>query len=152
VTPLYQSRQFSWVMLITFALMLGAIAILSLGEAEGGAPWWVYPFMLAVPLVFGVMTVTVTYETLEIRCLLGFPRRRIPIARIRSCATFRGRWFAALDAGVHPNRGEFRMNGRRGIVVTLDAGLPVTVSAPDPDELLRAVEKARAHLPKHGGA
>ncbi len=152
MTPLYQSRQISWVMLGICIVMLVFIGVLSLGDPGEGAPWWVYTVMLATPVIFGVMTVTVTYEELKIRCLFGFPGRRIPISRIRSCATFQGRWLANLEAGVHPQRGEFRMSGRRGVVVTLDSGLPVIISAPDPDELLKAVEKARAHLPQRSGA
>jgi hypothetical protein len=152
VTPLYRSRQFSWVMLIVIPAMLVYIGVASIGDPGGGAPWWVYPFMLLMLVAFSAITVTVTYEEVRIRCPLGWPRRRVPIARILACSTFERKWFSTLDTGIRPGRGEYRVNGRRGVVLTLDSGLPVIISAPDPDELRRAVEKARARLPKHGGA
>ena len=152
MTPLYQSRQFSWVMLIVIPAMLVYIGVASYGGPEGEAPLWVYPIMLLTMIAFSSMTVTVTYEEVRIRCPLGWPRRRVPIARIIACTPFERKWFSTLDTGIKPSRGEFRMNGRRGVALTLDAGLPVIISAPNPDELRRAVEKARARLPKHGGA
>lgn len=152
MTPLYQSRQYSWVMLIVIPAMLVYIGVAGYGDPEGGAPWWIYPVMLLTLIAFGSMKVTVTYEEVRIRCPLGWPRRLVPIARINACTPFERKWFSTLDTGVRPGRGEFRMSGRRGVVLTLDTGLPVIVSAPDPDKLRRAVEKARARLPKHGGA
>ncbi|MDO9695528.1 MAG: hypothetical protein Q7W56_12430 [Candidatus Latescibacteria bacterium] len=152
MTPLYQSRQYSWVMLIVIPALLVYIGVAGHGDPEGGAPWWIYPVMLLTLIAFGSMTVTVTYEEVRIRCPLGWPRRRVPIARISACTPFQRKWFSILDTGIRPARGEFRMNGRRGVVLTLDSGLPVIVSAPNPDELRRAVEKARDRLPKHGGA
>jgi hypothetical protein len=139
-------------MLIVIPALLIYIGVAGRGDPEGGAPWWVYPFMLLTLVAFSAMTVTVTYEEVGIRCPLGWPRRRVPIAQILTCSTFERKWFSILDTGVRPGRGEFRMSGRRGVVLTLDSGLPVIISAPNPDELRRAVEKARARLPKHGGA
>jgi hypothetical protein len=139
-------------MLIVIPAMLVYIGVAGYGDPEGGAPWWIYPVMLLTLIAFGSMKVTVTYEEVRIRCPLGWPRRLVPIARINACTPFERKWFSTLDTGVRPGRGEFRMSGRRGVVLTLDTGLPVIVSAPDPDKLRRAVEKARARLPKHGGA
>ncbi len=151
MTPLYRSRQYNWAMLVIIAAMLVFIGVASSGDPEGGAPWWVYPFLILTPVALGAMTVTVTYQEVQVRCLLGWPRRSVPIAQVRACTTFERKWFSALDTGVRPGRGEFRLNGRRGVVLTLDSGLPVVISAPDPGELQKAVEKARSHLPHKSG-
>ena len=143
MTPLYRSRQISWFLLVFMAAMIVFIAIMNRSEPADPAPWWIFPAMAAIPLAFSTMTVTVTREEIRVRFPLGVPRRTIPIARIRACEPFEARGLARWRVGVKPLEGRYVMRGGRGVVLTLDRGIPLTISAPDPERLAKAVAKAR---------
>jgi hypothetical protein len=142
MTPYYSDRQMSWFIILMPIVLFGTIVILDLNSPEDSSPIWVIPLMIMIFSAIASMSVSVDRKSLKIRMTYGLPRRTIPIERIRSCEVYFGGRLSFLQCKIKPTAGHFMMTGRGGIVLMLDKGLPVTISAKDPKKLAKAVEKA----------
>ena len=151
MTPLYQSRQFGWKILLLLLPALIVMRIATLNDPAEAPPVWMWPLLLLIMVPFSVMTVTVTREHLRVAMLLGIPRRTLRIEEIREITPYELTGWLRFNVHVKPLQGEFRLGGRVGVTVTPVKGLPLTLSDPDPKRLIKAVEKARARYDQVGG-
>ncbi|MBU0742503.1 hypothetical protein KKG45_00160 [bacterium] len=151
MTPLYQSRQVAWWVIGMIVVMTVFFTFIATNRTAE-APIWVYPAILLVMLPLCFMTVTVTREHLRIACLLGVPRKTVRIGDIRSCEPYRAKGIQRFAAQIKPFQGRFQMTGAGGVVINRNRGIPIMVSDPEPDELARAVARAREKHDRPGRA
>jgi len=145
MTPLYQSRQIAWWLIIMVVVVVTVTYTLTYRSGET-PPAWVFPVWVAMILPFSAMTLTVTREHLRVTFLLGLPRKTVKIEDIKSCDTYRAEGLRRLAVQIKPFQGQFQMSGKGGIVIVRRKGMPLTISDPEPEKLVRAVVRVGAKL------
>ena len=144
MTPLYESRQFGWKILLLTLPALILMAWVTLRDPGEAPPAWVWPLMGLITVPFSIMNVSVTRERLRVALFLGFPRQTIPIEKIATITAWKGTGLERFNARMRPFQGDFRLDGRQGVTVTTTKGREIRLSDPDPKRLIKAVEKAQA--------
>lgn len=143
MTPIYE-RTIVGTWLLGFMLVMAALmaaVILLAGDSNEG--WWTPLILLAMPLVFGVMRVSVGRDSLRVRFWLGVPRRTVPVERIDGYAVTRSRRETGFGVALRPLDGKFCISGPSAVSILLRNGRTLLVGTPDPEALVKALDRAR---------
>jgi hypothetical protein len=143
-TVRYQHRQVGRVTL--GAMIVGIlVAWIALGAAASQDQW---PAALAlglvmalVPLQFGWLTVTVTSQAIHLRFGIGWIRRRIPIANVRSVTTVRNRWYYGWGIRLTPHGWLWNVAGLDAVELHLTSGRRFRIGTDEPTALEGALRR-----------
>ena len=141
--PLHDERQFSLVAIILLPLVFGFILLADMMNPRESVPLWFIPVMILMMSCFMSMRVVVTRAHVRVSLTWGFPRKTIAIEDIRSFEVYERTGISALlGSKIKPSRGQWTMNGRTGLLIVPEKGIPVRISSNDPKRLRNAVRKA----------
>ncbi len=147
----YSHRQIGTVLLMMMAPAI-AVALAVRPRGPEGDGWGVvFGAILALTaitiLVFGWLTVQVTNESLQLRFGIGLVRRRWAIADLRSAKAVRNPWYYGWGIRYTPHGWLFNVSGLDAVEIELASGRRYRIGTDQPEELLRAIERARAEHP-----
>ena len=135
----YRSSQFGLfvvgAILVPFGLVLLLIGI------EGWHPALALPLVLfpAMIALFFRLTVVVDRGAVTASFGLGWPRRRIPLARIRAVRPVRNSWLLGWGIRWIPGGWMFCIQGLDAVELELDSGKKFRIGTAEPQELHRAL-------------
>lgn len=147
----YCHRQIGTVLLM---IMTPAVVIALAARPRGtesGAWIAVVGVILAITaitiLVFGWLTVQVANDSLQVRFGVGLIRRRFSIAELRAARAVRNPWYYGWGIRYTRHGWLFNVSGLDAVEIELASGRRYRIGTDQPEELVRAIERARAELP-----
>ncbi|HPF34360.1 hypothetical protein KDK88_00060 [bacterium] len=146
MTPIYERTVVGTWLLAFLALMtLTTTLIMALGEDD--PIWWLPAVWAAVFLWLAVLRIRVDTEALRIRFWTGVPRRTIPLAAIDAYRVTRSKRETHLGLALKPGDGKYVIAGPSAVNILLRDGRTVLIGTPDPEALVKALDRARKHSP-----
>jgi len=144
MTPIYE-RTIVGTFLIIYMVVIAAVMFtaMTLDDDADGSMWFLIIFAV-VPLLFGVMKVSVDRRELRVRFLLGVPRATLAVTDIEACTVTRSKLETGFGMSIKPSHGKYCISGPSAVSILLRNGRTYLVGCPDPEQLLKAIEKARA--------
>lgn len=144
MTPIYE-RTIIGTWLIIFFSVMAAIMIGLAWRAEGPGvmPWipsLVFPAML---LFMGIMRITVTQTELRVRFWPGIVRKTVKLTDIDAYQVTRSRAETGFGIALKPSQNRYVISGPSAVSVLLSNGRTVMVGTPEPEKLVKALDKAR---------
>jgi hypothetical protein len=141
----YEHRQVS--QLTIGAMVVGIVAAwIGLGAAASQGQWTAAValglVMGLVPLQFGWLTVLVTSPALHVRFGIGWIRRRIPIANVRSVQLVRNRWYYGWGIRLTPHGWLWNVSGLDAVELELTSGRRFRIGTDEPKALEAAIRRA----------
>lgn len=144
----YSHRQIGTVLLM---IMAPAILVARGARPRGpdSGPWLVViGVILAITaiavLAFGWLTVQVSRDSLRLRFGVGLVRRRFAIADLRAARAVRNPWYYGWGIRYTPHGWLFNVSGLDAVEIDLTSGRRYRIGTDEPQELLRAIERAMA--------
>ena len=144
---LYRHTQVGWPILALSSLTIAIVAIVAVLEGELAILVVTAAVFTAVELLFLTLTVEIDTQYLSLRFGIGALRRSIRLNTIRRFAAVRNPWYAGWGIRVTPDGMLYNVAGRSAVELLLEDGRRVQVGTPDPESLIRALERA-TRLPR----
>lgn len=143
MTPIYE-RTVVGIWLLIFSLVMAGmmLTLMTLGD-DADAPLWAPALLLIAPLIFGLMRISVTRDELRIRFWAGFPRRTVTLAEIEAYRVTRSKRETGFGISVKPSHGRYCIAGPSAVAVLLRNGRTLLVGTPEPEKLVKALDRAR---------
>ena len=143
MTPIYE-RTVIGTWLVGFMMIMAALmfAVVFMAE-DADKALWTPVLILVVPLLLGVMRLSVTPRELRVRFWLGLPRRTVPIADIDTYRVTRSRMETGFGVSVKPMQGHYCMSGPGAVNILLKNGRNLMIGTPEPEKLVKALDRAR---------
>ena len=144
---IYEHTQRGGVILITLSAT-ALVMLLALTWAGKSEPvvlpvfLIVFGIMALVAFLFGSLTVEVNRETLIARMGPGLIRKTFAVADVAGAAAVRNRWFYGFGVRRTPQAWMFNVSGLDAVELTLKNGSRFRIGTDEPEQLLRAVERA----------
>lgn len=144
----YRHRQIGTVLLMILAPAI-VVALAARPRGPESDSWLVvFGVILALTaitiLIFGWLTVQVTNESLQLRFGIGLVRRRWAIADLRAATAVRNPWYYGWGIRYTPHGWLFNVSGLDAVEIELASGRRYRIGTDQPEELVRAIERARA--------
>jgi hypothetical protein len=144
MTPIYERTVYGIYMMGFMAIVAAFISTAMFMSDDPDKPYWTLLIFAVVPLFFGVMKVSVDKRELRIRFPLGVPRRTLAIADIEAVTVTRSKMETGFGVSVKPSHGRYCISGPSAVSILMGNGRTVLVGTPEPEKLLKAIEKARS--------
>jgi hypothetical protein len=134
----YHHTQIGWPVIAVAVVLLPLVM-----GASGGFEQLSLPILLALPiaLVFGSLTVAVDHRRLSWRFGVGFIRKSLPVADIRSIRAVRNPWHYGWGIRLTPVGWLYNVSGLSAIEVLLNDGRHVLIGTDQPEALERALQQ-----------
>ncbi len=144
MNPVYERRFLGWPIMLLFVLAGAVSCAVNWSPDSGPWRWIVPPAALLLGLALGTVTIVVDREKLGLRATFGWPRRSVPLARIASVHVVEGMLLRA-GLGLKWALGNWRWNvtGNRGVLLVTTDGRTLLIGTPEPEELVRSLERIR---------
>ncbi len=101
---------------------------------------------IGIPLLFLVLltlfhslNVAVTREEINLRFGVGFIRKKIAVADIRSASVARNRWYYGWGIRVTPHGWLYNVSGLNAVEIDRTKGKNIRIGTNEPGELLAAI-------------
>ncbi len=141
---MYRNTQFGT---LTVVSVVAAIAVLVLITVNTGwHPVSIGVLAIMVILLFLFYSLTVTIDRHELRCFFGpgLIHRRFGLAEIVAAVPVRNRWYYGWGIRLTPSGWMFNVSGLDAVELELVSGTRFRIGTNEPDELVRAIEQAKA--------
>lgn len=146
MTPIYERTIFGTTLMIFMLVMvafIGSTMMMSDVQPGESKPWIALLTPLIFPILMGFMKVSVSTKELRLRFPFGFPRRTVPIEEIDAFRVTRSWRETGFGISVKPSNGQYCISGPSGVSILLHNGRTLLIGTPDPERLVKAIEKAR---------
>ncbi len=137
---LYDRTQVGSILMAGNALLIFGLLLLSKIDEARASGLIVAGVLAFFILIFGWMRVRVGEGLLDVRMGIGFVRRRVPLAEIRSARAVRNSWMHGWGLRYAPWNGwTFNVQGLDAVEVVLASGRRFRVGTDDPQGLEQAI-------------
>lgn len=144
----YSHRQVGTVLLVAMTPAVLVAAAIWPRAPEGAVRFIAAGVFLAITaltvLLFGWLTVDVTDDSLRLRFGVGLVRRRFAIADLRTARAVRNSWYYGWGIRYTPHGWLFNVSGLDAVEIELASGRRYRIGTDEPQDLLRAIERAMA--------
>jgi len=134
----YRHTQIGWTILAATGLALLWLLVLPHHDVS----LWIAVLFLALPVLFGSLTVTVDEERIEVRFGPGVIRFRIALADVASCRPVRNPWIAGWGIRWIGTGWLFNVSGLDAVELALKNGRMLRIGTDEPTSLCAAIEHA----------
>ena len=138
----YRHTQFGTVIVVSSGVGLLLLLVLVSGSAGNPFAIGVLLVLVAMALLFGSLTVTITEGILECRFGIGLIGKKFALRNIEEVESVRNRWFYGWGIRLTPHGWLFNVSELDAVEIRMSEGKRYRIGTDQPEELVRAIRQA----------